>query len=122
LQLDFQDTVRAISSRLDLAKQNEDYAARADHDNSGLASATAYHPNGAFVFVALETSRQDAILDAQGRRELFTIDVGRARSCAIELANPWKRFHGCRSFDAPVSLREAIPARNTVCEGLLSSK
>src|SRR5690606_14247136 len=40
--LDFQNTVRAISSRIDMATLAEDYARRVDHDNSSVASAAAY--------------------------------------------------------------------------------
>ncbi len=76
--LDFQNSVRAISARLNLATQAEDYAGRVDHDNAGVASAAAYHPNGAYLFVALETNRQVAVLDAAGKRELFRIEAGRA--------------------------------------------
>ncbi|HEX6239327.1 MAG TPA: discoidin domain-containing protein, partial [Polyangiales bacterium] len=84
LNIDFQNTVRAISSRIDLGTLSEDYPARVDHDNSGLASAAAYHPNGAFLFVTLETSRELAVLDAAGKRELFRVDTGRApQSLAI---------------------------------------
>ncbi len=76
--LDFQNTVRAISSRIDLGAEAEDYPARVDHDNAGLASAALYHPSGVYLFVALETSRQVAVVDAYGARELFRLDVGRA--------------------------------------------
>jgi YVTN family beta-propeller protein len=76
--LDFQNTVRAISSRIDLATLAEDYARRIDHDNSSLGTAAAFHPSGAYLFVALETSRQVAVVDAAGGRELFKADVGRA--------------------------------------------
>lgn len=76
--LNFENTVRAIVSRIDLNGQKEDYPARTDLDNSGLASAALYHPGGAYLFVALETSRHIAVLDAQGRRELFRVDTGRA--------------------------------------------
>ncbi len=78
LDLDFQNTVRAISSRVDLTTQAEDLPARIDHDNSGMASAAAYHPGGAYLFVALETSRHVAVVDAVGKRELFRVDAGRA--------------------------------------------
>ena len=77
-QLDFQNTVRSISSRLDLTANTEDYAARVDHDNSGLASAAVYHPNGVYVFVALETSREVAVIDVAGKREILRIQAGRA--------------------------------------------
>ncbi|HKU12797.1 MAG TPA: PA14 domain-containing protein [Steroidobacteraceae bacterium] len=76
--LDFQNTVRAVSSRIDMAAGVEDSGARIDHDNAGLASAVAYDPLGVYLFVALETSRQVAVVDAHGRWEVFRIDVGRA--------------------------------------------
>jgi YVTN family beta-propeller protein len=81
--LDFQDTVRAISSRIDLDAQLEDYPARVDHDNSGVASALAFHPTGAYFFVALETSRQVAVVAAVSKTELFRIDVGRAPQALV---------------------------------------
>ncbi len=76
--IDFQNTVRAISSRIDVAAGVEDLAARIDHDNAGLASAVAYDPLGVYMFVALETSREVAVVDAHGRWEVFRFDVGRA--------------------------------------------
>ncbi len=76
--LDFQNTVRAISSFVDLASGSEDLAGRVDHDNASLASAAAFHPSGVYLFVALETSRQVAVLDAVGRRELFRFEAGLA--------------------------------------------
>lgn len=76
--LNFENTVRAISSRIDLASQAEDAAARVDHDNASVASAALYHPTGALVFVALETSRQVVVMDPAGHRELFRFDTGRA--------------------------------------------
>ena len=77
-QLNFQNTVRAISSRINLGSQAEDYAARLDHDNSGVASAVAFDPQGVYMFVALETSREVAVVDAHGRWEMFRVPVGRA--------------------------------------------
>ncbi|MGJ7580722.1 galactose oxidase-like domain-containing protein [Variovorax sp. RHLX14] len=76
--LDFQNTVRAITSRIDMATLAEDYPKRVDHDNSSLASAAAFHPSGVYLFVALETSRQVAVVDAASGRELFKVDAGRA--------------------------------------------
>jgi YVTN family beta-propeller protein len=108
LQLDFQNTVRAISSRIDLSTQTEDYPGRVDHDNSGLASAAVYHPNGAFVFVALETSRQVAVLDAQGRRELFRIEVGRAPQALMTSANG-RRLFVSNFMDRSVSVFDLAP-------------
>src|SRR5204863_319794 len=76
--LTFQNTVRAISSRIDRAAGTEDYAHRIDHDNSSVAAATVFDPNGIYVFVALETSREVAVVDAYASRELFRFNVGRA--------------------------------------------
>ena len=76
--LDFQNTVRAISSRLSLRDGVEDATARLDHDNSGLASAALFHPTGAYLFIALETSRQVALVDPVGQRELLRVDTGLA--------------------------------------------
>jgi YVTN family beta-propeller protein len=78
MALNFQSTVRAVSSRLDLVNQREDLAARIDHDNASMASAAAFDPLGVFLFVALETSREVAVLDAVKRAPILRIDVGRA--------------------------------------------
>jgi cytochrome c peroxidase len=76
--LTFQNTVRAISSRLDLATNIEDYPARIDHDDAGVASAIVFDRFGIYMFVALETSREIAVVDAHGGWEIFRISVGRA--------------------------------------------
>jgi YVTN family beta-propeller protein len=78
LALNFQNTVRAISSRLDLVNGREDFASRIDHDNASMASAAVFDATGVYLFVALETSREIAVVDAHGRRELFRFDAGRA--------------------------------------------
>jgi YVTN family beta-propeller protein len=78
LNLDFQNTVRAISSRIDLATLAEVPDARIDHDNASVASAAAYDPTGAYLFVALETARQVAVVDAARGRALARIEVGLA--------------------------------------------
>ena len=81
--LDFQNTVRAISSRIDTATWGEELAARIDHDNASMASAAAFHPSGAYLFVALETSRQVAVVDPYRRRELFRLEVGLAPQSVV---------------------------------------
>lgn len=78
LNLDFQNTVRAISSRIDLATLAEDLSARVDHDDSSLGSAALFHPTGAYLFVTLQTSRHVAVIDPVSRREVFRFGVGRA--------------------------------------------
>ena len=78
LGLDFQNTVRAITSRIDMASLAEDAAARVDHDNSSLGSAAVFHPSGAYLFVALQTSRHVAVIDPVSRVEIMRFDAGRA--------------------------------------------
>ncbi|MEP7298575.1 MAG: AbfB domain-containing protein, partial [Burkholderiales bacterium] len=87
LSLDFQNTVRAISSRIDLGTLSEDYPSRIDHDNAGVASAVAYDATGAFLFVALETSRQVAVVNAIGGKELFRIEAGIAPQAVVVSAD-----------------------------------
>ena len=81
--LDFQSTVRAVSSRIDLRTLVEDTDRRIDHDNAGLASAAAWHPSGRWLFVALETSRQVAAIDAATRRERLRFETGLAPQALV---------------------------------------
>jgi YVTN family beta-propeller protein len=76
--LDFQNTVRAIGSRIDIPGGTEDHAARLDFDDAGVASAVAFDELGVYMFVALETSRQVAVVSAHDNWEIFRINVGRA--------------------------------------------
>ncbi|MDH5323592.1 MAG: DUF1929 domain-containing protein, partial [Gammaproteobacteria bacterium] len=78
LNLNFQNTVRAISSTVDMATLTEDYARRIDYDDASLASAIAYGPLGVYRFVALETSREIAVVDVHGGFTMFQIPTGRA--------------------------------------------
>ncbi len=76
--LNFEHTVRAISSRINLSNDSEDFSARLDHDNAGLGSAGTFGLYGNYYFVALETSREIAVVDTYQQTELFRFDVGRA--------------------------------------------
>ncbi len=76
--LNFQNTVRAISSRVVMPGDVEDLASRIDHDNSSVATAAAFDPLGVLMFVALETSREIAVVNAHAATELFRFEVGRA--------------------------------------------
>jgi YVTN family beta-propeller protein len=78
LNLDFQNTVRAITSRVALNTGTEDYPRRIDHDNAGLTSAVAFDKLGVYSFLALETSREVVIADAHTSLEIMRLDVGRA--------------------------------------------
>ena len=52
--------------------------ARIDHDNSGVASAILHDRLGVYMFVALENSREIAVVDAHGGWEIFRLNTGRA--------------------------------------------
>ncbi|MGH8576885.1 MAG: PKD domain-containing protein, partial [Gammaproteobacteria bacterium] len=77
-QLTFETTLRAISSRIDLASLAEDYPSRMDHDDSGVAGTALFNPTSDYLFVALEASREVAVIDPYGRHELMRFNVGRA--------------------------------------------
>jgi YVTN family beta-propeller protein len=106
--LNFQNTVRAISSKIDLTALAENLVARVDHDNSSLGTAAVFHPSGAYLFVALETSRQVAVVDANGNRELFKFDVGRAPQ-ALQLAADGRTLYVQNFMDRSVSIVDLGP-------------
>jgi YVTN family beta-propeller protein len=88
LALNFQNTVRAISSRIELgATPTETLALRVDHDNASLASAAAFDATGSYLFVALETSRQVAVIDPRRGAELFRIEAGLAPQGVVVAAD-----------------------------------
>ncbi len=78
LNLNFQNTVRAITSRLDLSTDTEDLGRRMDHDNASVTSAIAFDKLGVYAFAALETSREVAVVSAHTGIEVLRVDVGRA--------------------------------------------
>jgi mono/diheme cytochrome c family protein len=76
--LDHDSTVRAITSRVDIATGVEDRLARVDHDNASLASATAWAPSGAYVFTALEGNREVSVVEPFSHFEIGRVSAGRA--------------------------------------------
>ena len=90
--LNFQNTVRAISSRFDLATKPRVFGARIDHDNASMASAAAFDRYGVFMFVALETSREVAVVDAHDHDEFFRINVGRAPQALAVSADGYRLY------------------------------
>ncbi len=71
-------TMRSIASRIDLVNGSEDLTGRIDFDNTGVASAAAFNPNGIFLFTALEGSREITVADAWAKEEILRFDAGRA--------------------------------------------
>jgi len=78
LNLNFQNTVRAVTSRVLTGTGSEDLARRVDHDNSSVASAVAFDALGVYAFVALETSREVAVIGAHTGWQVLRLDAGRA--------------------------------------------
>jgi YVTN family beta-propeller protein len=106
--LNFQSTVRAVSSRIVLTSSSEDLNARVDHDNASLASAAVFDPRGVYLFVALETSREVAVVNAFSGQQLFRIDVGRAPQ-GLAVAPDGKRLYVNNFMERTVSVRDLTP-------------
>ncbi|HEX6019325.1 MAG TPA: galactose oxidase-like domain-containing protein, partial [Burkholderiaceae bacterium] len=114
--LNFQNTVRAISSRIVLASGVEDLALRIDHDNASVASAAAYDRLGAYLFVALETSQEVAVIDAYGGRELMRFDV-RLAPQGLALSPDGKTLYVNQFMDRSVGVFDLKPLLE---QGLMS--
>lgn len=74
--LNHENTVRAISSRIVLSSGSEDYLARIDHDDAAVPSTAVWGPNGLYLFVALEGNGMVAVVDVYGQQELFRFATG----------------------------------------------
>ncbi len=70
--------VRSITSRIDLTTDAEDFAARIDYNDAGIAVTGCYEPKGMYLFTALEGSREVVVVDSHGKRELLRFTAGRA--------------------------------------------
>lgn len=71
-------TVRSVSSRINLTTETESEIERIDHDNGGIAVSSIFGPKRNFVYVALEGSRDVAVIDAFGKAEINRFQTGRA--------------------------------------------
>ena len=76
--INFQNTVRAITSEIDMGGSAEDYSRRIDHNNASIASEVLYDSFGIYKFASLETSNEIAVIDAHGGFEIFRINTGLA--------------------------------------------
>jgi YVTN family beta-propeller protein len=110
--LDFQTSVRAILSRIDLATGKEIPGHRIDIDNTGIAKAIVFHPTGAFMFVALESSREISVVDPINRREMFRFNVGRAPS-ALAITPDGRTLLAYNFMDRSVSVVDLGPLLDT---------
>lgn len=76
--LNHDQSLRAIASRINLTTQAEDYPGRVDFDNAGMPSAAVFDPWGIYIFVALESSRAIAVIDAWNKEVITRFDAGLA--------------------------------------------
>lgn len=104
-------TVRSISSRINLATGSEDYVARIDHDNGGIASSAAYGPYGLYLYVALEGSREIAVLHAMDKSEITRIPVGRAPQ-GVTVSADGSKLYTHNFMDRSISVHD-LSAINT---------
>jgi large repetitive protein len=101
--LTFDSTVRSITSRINLTTGAEDYPARLDHNNGGIASTGLFDRTGNYLFIALEGSREVAVLDSYGKREIFRVNVGRAPQ-GLALSADGQRLFVSNFMDRTVSV------------------
>jgi YVTN family beta-propeller protein len=74
----FDQTVRAVTSKIDLNNNTEQLGSRVDHDNASVAGASVFDPYGVTLFTSLEGNRQVALIDVSTDIEIGRIDTGRA--------------------------------------------
>ena len=70
--------VRSVSSRVNLGDESEDYPSRVDHDDASVPANAVFSPEGSYLFVALEGSRQVAVIEPYGAEEIARFQVERA--------------------------------------------
>ncbi|HSC01321.1 MAG TPA: PA14 domain-containing protein, partial [Burkholderiaceae bacterium] len=78
------------------------------HDNASVASAAAFEPHGVYLFVALETSREIAIVNAFDGSQLLRVDVGRAPQ-GLALSPDGRRLFVNNFMDRTVSVLDLVP-------------
>ena len=76
--LNFENTVRAIVSQVDLVANTEVVSARRDLDNRAMPVAIAFDERGQNVFVALQGSNAVDVLDATDGTLVASIETGLA--------------------------------------------
>lgn len=76
--INFDQTVRAVTSRINLATGQDESGFRVDHDNSSVATGAAFSGDGRYLFIALETSRELVVYDVENGFQLERLNTGRA--------------------------------------------
>ena len=88
----FDQTVRAITSFIDLEGNTENLARRVDHDNSSVAGFAAFDPYGTTLFISLEGNRQISLIDSGEAIEIGRIDTGRAPQSLLVSADGMRLY------------------------------
>lgn len=74
----FDQTVRAVTSKVNLQTHIEPLQSRVDHDNASVVSHAAFDPYGLVLFATLEGNRQIALINPQTDIEYARFSTGRA--------------------------------------------
>ncbi|MEM7612868.1 MAG: PKD domain-containing protein, partial [Pseudomonadota bacterium] len=90
--LTFDQTVRAIASKIALPSREEDFAMRVDLDNASVASHSAFGPYGIHLFTALEGNREIAVIDVFSGVELIRFDTDFAPQ-AVSVSDDGSRLY-----------------------------
>ncbi len=111
--LNFQNTVRAIGSHVQLNNNNgtENITGRVDFDNASVASAAIFDKSGNYLFVALETSREVVVADAYGKVELMRVVVGFAPQ-GLALSANGNRLYVHNFMDRSISVLDVAQLVN----------
>ncbi|MFK7993997.1 MAG: PKD domain-containing protein, partial [Granulosicoccus sp.] len=99
----FDQTVRAVTSYIDLVNETEILASRVDHDNASVASHAAFDPFGLTLFTSLEGNRQIAMIDVNTSLEIARFDAGRATQSLLVSADG-QRLYSHDFLDRSVSV------------------
>ena len=101
--LDFDQTVRAITSMISLPSENEVLSNRVDHDNASVGSHGAFGPNGLMYFTTLEGNRQVSVIDTSTALEIARFDTGHAPQ-SVTVSADGTRLYVHNFMDRSVSI------------------
>ncbi len=115
LPLDFQNTVRAVISKINLdgTQAAEDLSARVDLDNSSVASAISYTPDGRFMAVAMETSREVSIVNAATRVQVRLVLGGSVAPQGVAISADGKQLAVSTFMTRDIRLLDLSPLQTS---------
>ena len=110
----FDQTVRAVTSKINLTEGREIVSSRIDHDNASVAVSSAFDPLGVTLFTSLEGNRQVSVIDVQTGIEIGRFDTGRAPQSLV-VSKDGKRLYVHNFMDRTVGIYdiEDITQRGT---------